>query len=297
MELPDPDSLRCFLEAAERLNFRAAAQACFLTPAALSKRIAQLERQLGVQLFERTTRRVSLTEAGRALVPRAEAALAQLAECARAARGEGGPTPLELVIGTRHELGLSWLVPATTPLERALPHLRVHLYFSSGPDLELRLRAGEIDCAVSSRRNQDPALEALRLHREDYAFVAHPKLLEREPFERPEDAARHVLIDAHRTLPLFGYWRGASGGQPLGFGGVRIMGTIAAIRWLVLRRKGVAVLPRYQVRPDLARGRLVELFPEVEALADHFRLLFRAGDARRGVFEQVAGVLRELPLK
>ncbi|HBP18724.1 MAG TPA: hypothetical protein DEA08_13185 [Planctomycetes bacterium] len=59
----------------------------------------------------------------------------------------------------------------------------------------------------------------------------------------------------------------------------------------------MAVLPRYQVRPDLARGRLVELFPEVEALADHFRLLFRAGDARRGVFEQVAGVLRELPLK
>ncbi|MCA8922225.1 MAG: LysR family transcriptional regulator, partial [Planctomycetes bacterium] len=155
---PDPDSLRCFLEAARRLNFREAAQAVHLTPAALGKRIQQLEQQLGVSLFQRTTRRVELTTAGLSLLAPAREALAAGEACVRAARGEGGPPPLELVLGTRHELGMSWILPLLSKLEQALPHLTLHLYVSSGPDLELRVRGGEVDVAVSSRQVSDPKL-------------------------------------------------------------------------------------------------------------------------------------------
>ena len=78
-----------------------------------------------------------------------------------AARGEEGPAPMELALGTRHELGLSWIVPMLGLLEREHPHLTLDLYFSSGPDLELRVRSGEIDCAVTSRRTTDPTLDRL----------------------------------------------------------------------------------------------------------------------------------------
>src|SRR5688572_16866438 len=115
--LPALDSLRCFVEAARLLNFRAAARAVALTPAALGQRIRQLEEQVGTRLFHRTTRSVVLTEPGLALVPYAQRALASAADCLRAGRGEVGPSALELVVGTRHELGLSWLTPILPDLE------------------------------------------------------------------------------------------------------------------------------------------------------------------------------------
>src|SRR5262249_49525589 len=89
--LPSFDSLRCFLEAARLLNFRAAARAVALTPAALGQRIAQLEGQIGRPLFHRTTRRVTLSEAGLALLGHAQRALEAADACVRAGRGETGP--------------------------------------------------------------------------------------------------------------------------------------------------------------------------------------------------------------
>src|SRR6185436_18944557 len=108
---PSIESLRCFEAAARLLNFRAAARSVALTPAALGQRIRQLEDQLGVPLFRRTTRSVSLTEAGLSLLPFADKCLAAALECVRAARGETGPPPMDITIGTRQELGMSWVVP------------------------------------------------------------------------------------------------------------------------------------------------------------------------------------------
>src|SRR5687767_288369 len=106
--LPDIESLRCFVEAAHTLNFRAAARTLGLTPAAFGQRIRRLEEELGGSLSERTTRRVVPTPSGMALLPVAERTLTEAGECVRAARGLAGPVPVDLVLGTRHELGVSW---------------------------------------------------------------------------------------------------------------------------------------------------------------------------------------------
>src|SRR5438552_6560345 len=103
--LPSVESLRCFAAAARLLNFRAAARSVGLTRPALGQRIRQLEEQLDAQLFQRTTRSVTLTTAGLSLLPHAEKTLALAAECVRAARGETGPPPAEITLGTRQELG------------------------------------------------------------------------------------------------------------------------------------------------------------------------------------------------
>ncbi len=295
-ELPDLESLRCFRAVARRLSFRAAAAEVHLTPAALGKRVAQLEAQAGTRLFTRTTRRVVLTEAGQRLVPRAEALLAQAASCLGEVSG-GPPPPLELTLGTRHELGMSWLLPSLERLERARPGLRLNLYFGAGADLEVRVRGGEVDAAVTSRATSDPALDALRLHEEAYVLVGAPALLRRAPLTEPKHTLRHTLVDAHRSLPLWAYWRaGAPTGLEPRFATTRVVGTVAAVHWLVLRGRGVAVLPRYLVQPDLRRKRLRALLPAVEPRSDHFRLLFRKDDPRRAAFEALAGALRELPL-
>jgi DNA-binding transcriptional LysR family regulator len=297
MPLPSIESLRCFDAAARLLRFRAAARAVALTPAALGQRIRQLEDDLGVRLFERTTRSVRLTAAGLALVPHARAALDAAASCARAARGEVGPAPIEIVMGTRHELGLSWLTPNLPSLAEVHPQITVHLYFGSGPDLLLRVRTLEIDCCVTSTRLTDPALDALQLHPERYVFVGAPKLLGKRPLSRSEHAEAHTLIDAGPDLPLFGYWRDApGGGDRLHFARHLRLGTIAAILQLVLRGEGVAVLPEYLVAEDLKKKRLKRLFPDVTPIIDHFRLVFRRDDPRRSVYEALSTTLRERPL-
>jgi LysR family transcriptional regulator, glycine cleavage system transcriptional activator len=297
-ELPPPDSLRCFVEAARLLSFRATGRAVGLTPAAVGQRIQKLEELLGVRLFHRTTRTVVLTEAGIAVLPYAERALRAGAECARAARGELGPPAIELILGTRHELGLSFIVPMLPKLRAAHPGVTLHLYFGSGPDLLIRVRTLEIDCAVTSSRLADPKLGAVRLHEETYVFVGERKLLAKKPLRRPEDARRHVLIDTSEALPLFRYWRDAPGAaDSLEFGSILKMGTIAAIRELVLRGEGVAVLPEYFVKDELIRGRLVRLFPRIKALSDHFRLVHRADDPRAAVYVALARTLSSLPLQ
>lgn len=294
--LLDLTSLRCFLEAARLLNFRAAARAVSLTPAALGQRIKRLEEDVGVPLFQRSTRKVVLTEAGMALVPAARDALAASRRCIAAARGEAGPLIAELTLGTRHELGESWLIPMLPNLREAFPGLTFHLYVGSGPDLDVQVRAGTADCAVSSRRLTDPALDGIPLHPERYVFAAAPSLLERVPFASPADSQHHTLIDTSADLALFGYWRDAGGLDSLRFDRLLTMGTIGYIRALVVAGQGVAVLPRYFVQPDLDAGRLVPLFPEVEPDVDWFRLLFRRDDPRRSLFEAIAEYLRGTPL-
>lgn len=296
-DLPDLESLRCFLAAAHLLNFRKAARTVALTPAAFGSRIKQLEGRFGAPLFARTTRTVTLTQAGLALVPHATSCLDAAVECQRAARGETGPAPIELVLGTRQELGLSWIVPQIDALSRAYPWMSLHLYFGSGPDLLLRVRTAEIDCAITSTRMSDPRLDALPLHREEYVFVAAPKLLARHPFTKPEHAKGHVLLDASQDLPLFRYLLDAVPNASFEFARVLRLGSIEAIKQRALAGAGVAVLPRYHVQIALQQKRLRRILPRIEATHDYFRLIFRSADPRRSAFEALADHMRGIPLR
>jgi DNA-binding transcriptional LysR family regulator len=296
--LPSLESLRCFVASARLLSFRAAAKSVALTPAALGQRIKLLEEDLGTALFLRTTRSVQLTAAGLLLLPKAETCLEAARACVEAVRTEAAPASLELVLGTRQELGLSWIVPQLDALAERLPDLELHLYFGSGHDLLHRVRTLEIDAAVTSTRLVDPKLDSLRLHQEDYVFVGHKKLLAAQPLDKPAHAAAHVLLDAGPELPLFRYFREAPRGRDaLPFRRVLSLGSIEAIRQRVAKCAGVAVLPRYLVEKELKAGTFVRLFPHITLASDHFRLVFRRDDARRSAYERLAAALLESPLR
>jgi len=295
--LPDLDSLRCFVEAARLLNFRAASRVVGLTPAALGQRIKSLEEQFGVRLFHRTTRRVELTEGGLSLLPQAQATLEAAWSCRPAARGDAGPVEQDVTIGTRHELGLSWLVPMLPLLRERHPGVTFHLYFGSGPDLELRVRTRQIDCAISSRRLTDPRVDGFRVHQEEYVLCAAPSLLEVEPLDSAEDAIRHHLVDIGPELPLSSYYRDALPDDArFRFAGVLHMGTIAAIRSAVLEGAGVAVMPLYLVRHDLDAGTLIRLLPHLEPDHDWFRLIHRGDDTRLSLLRALSATLASQPL-
>ena len=295
MPLPSLETLRCFEVAARSSSFRAAARELALTPAAVGQRIRSLEEQLGAPLFRRTTRSVALTREGLALVPKAKEALEAAARCLE--RSER-VAPRELTLGTRHELGMSFLLPLRQAVHEALPNLTLHYYFGSGVDLLARVRLREVDLAVTSSRFNDPVLDSVRLHREDYVLVGAPELLRERPLRSDEQARGHTLLDISAELPLFRYFREApQGGDRLRFARLLRCGSIDPIRTLVLAGEGVAVLPLYQVQPELDAGRLERIFPSVRLLFDYFRLVFRADDPRRSVYETIAATLLAHPLR
>ncbi len=297
MNLPDLDSLRCVLAAAESASFRAAAARVGLSPAAFSERIKRLEDQLETTLFVRGGRQVEPTPAGRRLIGPARDAIAAAARCITQARGEGRPPPFRLRLGTRFELGLSWLVPALDGLRVARPERTIDLYFGESDALFDRLNAGRLDGLVSSVRVDRSGLAYVPLHEEDYALCAAPALLADRALRGPDDAPAHRLIDTQPDLPLFRYFRDArSADEVWAFAEVEHMGTIAAVRARVRVGAGVAVLPRYFVADDLSTGRLVQLFDDTEMPTDRFRLLWLAGAPLAQELRALGEALRGRPL-
>ena len=294
MNVPDLESLACVDALARTLRFHVAARSCALSPAAFSKRVQQAEEQLGVALFQRSTRRVQITDRGAVLLPRIRQILADASSLTSVA-AVAAVAPADVVIGTRHELGMSWLLPARAELKKALPHLTVHLRFGSTEELEQSVVALRTDAIVISRAPATTRLMAVDLHPEAYDLVGAPKLLARTPLRRADDARAHVLVDADDSLPLLSYFRAS--GVALRFGRTLTLGAIEAIKAAVLAGEGVAVLPRYFVKEELRRGRLRRLLPRAVLGGDYFRMIFRSDDPRRALLERIAAVLASLPLR
>lgn len=291
--LPSETNLRCFLAAAEQLNFRRAARQVGLTPSAFGQRIRQLEDTLGATLFERSTRSVALTVAGEALVPAARDAVRTLGACVDAVHLDGAP-PIRLTVGTRFELGLSWIVPALVDLERERSHWTVETYFGSGPEIIARLDDGMVDAIVTSAPVARAEWATEILHPERYVFCASPALLDEHPFESTADAVAHTLLDVDHTLPLARY--ALSVAPTMTFAGVRACGAHGAVQQLAIAGHGVAVLPEYTAGEALESGALVRVLPHVEPLSDSFRLLFRAQSAVAPSLRALAAWLRSRPL-
>lgn len=291
--LPSLDNLRCFLAGTEHLNFRRASRQVALTPAAFGQRIRQLEEQLDVQLFERTTRSVRVTAAGEALIPAAREAIRAAERCASAVF-EVEERPLRLTVGTRFELGMSWIVPMVVELESLRPLWTIELYFGSGADLLEQLRSGVIDAVVTSAPVARSEWHQEVLHPETYLFCAAPAYLETHPFDAADDAGKHQLLDINHTQPLSRYL--LSVGPPMSFRSVRACGTAGAVCSLARAGLGVAVVPEYMVRAELDSGELIRLLPHVDLLHDSFRMLWREDSADDEALGQLAEFLRERPL-
>lgn len=292
---PDLESLRCFVSVATRLNFRQAAADVHLSPAALSSRIRQLEDALGAALLTRTTRSVAVTEAGIRLLPHAKQLIASAEACKRVIASTE-TLPFELTVGTRFELGMSWVCPALPKLDATVPHRTVHIRFGDSSDLYRHLDAGEIDAIITSSNIATSKFAFETLHREHYVFVASPKLWPPKKRQAPLPTATWTLLDISPQLPLLRYLTDTHGTSPWSFAGMRYLGSIAPIKEWVLRAAGVAVLPLYFVKTELAQRKLVPIVPSAKLSHDHFRLLWRQDHPRAADIAHLAQELRAIEL-
>ena len=144
----DTQNLRAFLLVAESGSFSNAAKKLHLTQPAVSKRIAQLEEQLNVSLFDRIGRTVSTTEAGEALLPHARAVQLELQAAQQSVRDLSGEVRGRLRLATSHHIGLHRLPPLLSFFSKAFPAVQLDIDFmDSEQAYELTLQ-GEVELAV-----------------------------------------------------------------------------------------------------------------------------------------------------
>jgi len=144
----DIASLHAFVTVARCGSFSRAAEKLFLTQPAVSKRIAALETELECALFDRISRRISLTEAGQALLPRAQRILQEVEDSRRAISSLSNEVTGQLSIGTSHHIGLHRLPPVLRRYTSRYPQVDLNLHFMASEEACKAIRQGELELGI-----------------------------------------------------------------------------------------------------------------------------------------------------
>lgn len=244
---------RMFVQVAASGSFNGAARALGVPPQTATRAIAELERHLAVPLFHRTTRAVTLTHEGDALLPAAQRLLDQAAELDRLAGGERGEPAGVLHVTAPVQFGRRHVLPVVTRLLAAHPALDVRLLLL---DRTINLTEEGIDLAVRIGPLPDSALRAVRLGEVRPMLVASPAY-----------AGRHGLPDSVDALPGHAFiattgarataeWRFAPPAARPRRARLRV-NSVEAARDAALAGVGIAAFLDYQVADALADGRLL----------------------------------------
>jgi LysR family hydrogen peroxide-inducible transcriptional activator len=170
--LPSLRQLRYLVVLAERLNFREAAEACFVTQSTLSAGIKELETQLDAHLVERDRKSVRLTPLGEQVVERSRRLLAEAGDLVAAARAAREPLSGGFRLGVIPTIA-PFLLPAAVPsLRERFPALRLYLREDLTARLLEQLRAGRLDAVLIALPFDTGDLEVRELFRDEFWFVA-----------------------------------------------------------------------------------------------------------------------------
>ena len=144
----DMHGLQAFVEVARQGSFSGAAESLFVTQPAISKRVKALEDELGTLLFDRIGRKTTLTEAGRALLPRASQLLDEAEDMRRFASSLSDAVTGSLVMGTSHHIGLHRLPPVLKAFRAAYPSVSLDIRFMDSEQACHAVESGDLELAI-----------------------------------------------------------------------------------------------------------------------------------------------------
>ena len=259
----DLSALALLVETATAGSLAAAARRLRLSPMAASRLLAGLERELGVRLAHRTTRALSLTEEGAALLPHARAMMEEHAAALASVGGSDAGAHGLLRVTTSFAFGRRVLAPLTAQFMLANPKVQVDLQLTDGV---MDIVAEGIDLAIRIAAPADSELVGRRLQDSPRVLVAAPAYMERRGVpEVLADLRDHDCL----TMSSAAHWS-FSGGREMRR--VRVAGrftanSIDAIHEACRGGLGIALLSLWNVGPDLEAGllrqvRLADAVPE-----------------------------------
>jgi DNA-binding transcriptional LysR family regulator len=271
-------SIELFCAAAELESFTAAATQAGLTPAAVSRAISRLEERLAVRLFVRSTRRIRLTEAGRAYHRQCRQALSQLAEAERELTGGQSEAAGLIRISAPTTFGHSILLPLLPAFRKRHPKVRVEVQVSNR---NVDFTEENFDLAIRARTPPDSGLVARKLIDAELVVVGTPAYLRKAGKPKTlEDLAAHECIQF--VLPRTGQrvpWEFKHEGREVQLetsGHYTVTDDVLATLTLARAGAGLVQTHRFLLAEDLARGTLVEVLQRFGGRSRPFSVLYAA---------------------
>lgn len=266
----DTELLHIFIEVAHRGSFAAVARERNVDPSSVSRAIALLEDGLGIRLFQRTTRRMELTEAGEIYLSRVEPLVQDLGVARDDALAVSSSPRGTLRLTASVAFGTCCLVPLLSRFRAMFPELQLELVLS---DANLDLVAERIDLAIRLGPSVEADVVGVKLFDTRYRVCATPEYVRtNRPLRAPRDLSEVPCLlytfPDYRTRWLFRGRRGKITEVPVT--GQILMSNALALRESTCRGLGPALLADWLVRDELRSGALVDLFPLYRVSATNF---------------------------
>ena len=248
-------SLRLFLRIAALGGVTAAAQDLSLSPASASARLVKLEETLGVRLFNRTTRAVSLTTDGEAFLPYAQEIIETLETGLSAVKGQGANAEGILRITMPGSFGRMYIIPALAEFHARHPLVSLDLRLS---DQVLDVVEGAYDLIIRNAPLVDSSLIVRKLASDRRILVASPTYLERYGAPAsPDDLTKHqCLCLAEATKWMF------ENGQTVSVPRSFVVNDGEALRTMLEQGMGIGIKSLWNASDSLKAGLLVEILSE-----------------------------------
>ncbi|PJL43872.1 LysR family transcriptional regulator [Stenotrophomonas maltophilia] len=277
-------NLESFVRSAESGSFSAAARRLALTPAAVSRNVAMLERNLGVRLFQRSTRKLTLTEAGESFLTAIGGNLESLQNAIAAVSAEDGQPAGVLKISLAPTFGMSHLLPLLPEFLQRYPRIRPEWHFENRA---VDLIAEGYDAAIGGGFELAPGVVARTLAPAHIIAVASPAYLARHTL--PADPSGLIELDGVVMRSLSSgrirTWnmRNAQGDEVAAvMREAVVVNDPAALRASARLGLGVAMLAVADVLPWLESGELVRVLPRWWADAGAISLYYASRDLLPG---------------
>ena len=266
------EALQIFVEVMRRGDYSSVAKDRDLSPSSISRTIASLEKQLGVRLFQRTTRSLSPTEAGKLYFKRVEPAVEELEYARLAVVDSTRNLSGTIRVTASPSLGATCISPLLTEFTALHPDLTMDLHLT---DMVLDPVSENIDVAIRQGPLADSTLVAERLMQTVYSVCASPEYLARngKP-QQPADIAHHHCL----TFPLPGFrstWKFRTKSAPQHIEHVNINSRLTVNLGIALKKcaidgAGLALLSDWLIESSFKDGELVNLFPDHQITATQF---------------------------
>ncbi len=256
----NPHHLRTFLAVQKHLNFTRAAEEVYLSQPAVSRQVRQLERELGVRLFEQIGKRIDLTDAGRTFAREAERLLGDIERVSEAVQGHRTVEAGTLRIGACTSLGLYVLPSILGRFHRAHPRVELGYVVSNSVSIERRLVRNDLDLgfvgafAASTEIRTEPLLDD-----EIVCFAGKDHPLARRRRIDPRALQDEILVlrePGSGTREMFESWAKA---RRLRFDRVIQVTGPEVLKSVVRGGVGFSCASLWGVRDDIRRGRMARL--------------------------------------
>lgn len=250
-----------FARVAKSGSFTVAANELGMSRAMVTKHIMHLESSLGVRLLNRTTRRLSLTEVGRAYLERCATILAEIEETEAAVTHLQSEPKGILRVSAPPYFGSKHLVPAIVEYNRQYPDVQFDIVLHSGI---IDLIEESIDLAIRLDSLYDSSLVSRSLAVSKLVLCGAPEYFQNRGLPRvPQDLDRHNCL-INTSLPPRDVWKFSDGKAkiPIRVSGAMRSNIAGAVRSAAVKGMGLAVLPSYMVGEELKRGALRQVLKE-----------------------------------